>query len=106
MSDDLSDNRLIRNEQIIRNKNTDLEETIVQFAQDDDKVKKAPIAFICECSLLTCNKRITTTINRYRKLHKRRDIFMVSKGHTIPSIEKVVSQEGGFEVVQKLQLSA
>jgi hypothetical protein len=106
MNDDLSDNKLIRNEQIIRNMNTDLQETIVKFARNDEKVKKAPITFICECSIASCKKHITTSINHYRKHHARQDYFMVSKGHIIPSIEKVVSHENGFEVVQKLQLSA
>jgi hypothetical protein len=106
MDDDLSHNRLIRNEQLLRNRNVELEQAIERFSQGDKDVRRAPVDFICECSVLSCKKHIRTTINHYKHHHKRRDHFIVLRGHIIPSLEKIVVHEDGFDVVEKLQLSA
>jgi protoheme ferro-lyase len=89
MADNLSSNRLVRNEQILRDKNVAFEEAIVKFSQGDDDVNKAPISFICECSVLDCDRRITTSIEYYRRQHKRKDRFIVFSGHSIPSLIKM-----------------
>lgn len=106
MDDNLSQNRLVRNEQVIRNHNVSLENAIVKFAQNDPSVKKAPVSFLCECSVSSCKKKINISIEHYHKIHRRKDYFMVKPGHAIPSLEKTIVKDKELEIVEKLQVHA
>jgi len=102
----LSNERLIRNEQILRDKNTNAEKALKQYFHNDKDVQNAPMEFICECSTLNCKKHVNISISTYEKIHARRDRFVISKGHETPQVEKVVQHEPDFDIVEKPALSA
>lgn len=105
MSDNLSKDRLVRNEQILRDKNTSVKNAIKKYAHDNTKVKATLINFVCECSALDCNERVKLSINAYEKIHKRKDRFAIAKGHETPIVEKLVADKENFRVVEKHELS-
>ena len=96
--------KLIQNEQIIREKNSAVGRGIKKYFRNSKEVKEAPIAFICECSNLDCDQHINTSIDSYEKLHKRKDRFTIYRGHETPSVERIVAQEDDFDIVQKYAL--
>ena len=106
MSDNLSRNRLVRNEQIIRNRNTEAINGIKKYFQHDKKVKDAPLEFVCECSAIDCAEKVTMTINEYERIHSRKDLFAIAAGHQTPSIEEVLVSRDDYSVVEKEELSA
>jgi hypothetical protein len=105
MSDDLSMERAIRNELIVRGRNTKTKNGIKRFFHNNKKIKAAPLNFICECSAADCQKHIQLSINAYEKTHQRNDWFTIVKGHETPAVEKVVADEGDFTVVEKFPLN-
>ncbi|MDL2363018.1 MAG: hypothetical protein QFB86_01390 [Patescibacteria group bacterium] len=106
MSEKSSTDRLVRNEQLIRTKNTKIKNGIRKYFRGHKTVVNAPLEFTCECSQLNCNKFVETTIENYEAIHKRRDHFTIFRGHITPAVEKLVSDDDSFDVVQKYQLTA
>jgi hypothetical protein len=102
---DVSKDRSIRNEQLVRQKNTNVKNGIKKYFHNNKKVKTAPVAFICECSALDCQKHIRISIDDYEKIHGRDDHFVIFKGHELPDIEKIVADKPGFSIVEKYQLN-
>lgn len=103
MSTDPKKERLIQNEELLRDKNTAVAKGIKKY-YGDAEVKDEPIAFVCECSNLTCDERIIAPINMYQRLHERKDRFMVVPCHDRPPVENVVKDHGHFTVVEKYAL--
>jgi hypothetical protein len=99
-------NKLIRNEQIIRNRNRTVSQALKKYFGGDKGITDAPLEFICECSDIKCQEPITVTITEYEKLHKRNDRFLIIKGHKSPSVEKTVEVRGKLELVEKPDLAA
>jgi hypothetical protein len=106
MSKNPSEDRLIRNEKILRAQNVATSKGIKKYFRNNSAIKKAPVSFACECSRLECNEYITISINAYEKLHRRKDHFTIRHGHHIPAIEKIVAQEDGFDIVEKFALDS
>jgi hypothetical protein len=101
-----SKNRLVKNEQMLRDKNTAVGNGLKNFFADDESIIKAPIAFMCECSRLDCDEHVNTSIELYEKLHKRKDRFTIFPGHSMPSLEKLITHRDEFDVVEKFELSS
>ena len=57
--------------------------------------------FYCECSDENCHKRIMLKPSIYNKIHKNRRHFIVLPGHETNVIERVVSQEKTYSIVEK-----
>lgn len=100
-----SEDRLIHNEQLLRDKNTHAKDGLKKYFRRDKAVRTTPIEFACECSDLECHEQIKASIDTYEKLHKRRDHFIISKGHETPKIEKIVASNAEFDVVEKPKLT-
>jgi hypothetical protein len=100
-----SEKKLVKNEQLIRNKNSAIGRDVKKYLRNSEEATNTPIAFICECSNLDCNEHITTSISTYEKLHLRKDRFTIFPGHSIPSIEKLIEHDDDFDVVEKFALS-
>lgn len=109
MTDSLSKRRMTENEVVFRQHNEAVQqslETLARDAQEDSMHELAPngdlqLHFYCECSDENCHKRIVTTARRYKDIHRERDHFIVLCGHEVPAVERIVSNEGEFCVVQK-----
>jgi len=61
-----------------------------------------PLHFNCECSNENCRERIKLTPTKYGEIHKKRDHFIVLKGHEIPKIERTIAEGKDYLVVEKL----
>lgn len=105
MSSDALEQSLIRNEQIIRHKNTNAKDAIKKYFNKYKKVKEDKVPFACECSDLNCKEQVNISINEYETIHKRKDRFVIANGHETPLIENVVSTKPRAKVVEKEKLS-
>jgi hypothetical protein len=57
--------------------------------------------FLCECSDQLCITSIELTFGEYEKVRSDSTWFLVKPGHQIPEIERVVSGDHHFLVVEK-----
>ena len=57
--------------------------------------------FLCECSDRVCIASIELTFGQYETVRSDSTWFLVKPGHQIPEIERVVSENGHFVVVEK-----
>lgn len=105
MSHNLSNDRSVRNEQILREKNTHTKNGIKKYFRNNRNIKAAPVEFVCECSTLDCKENVKLSIDSYENAHQRKDRFTIAKGHEQSSIEKVVADKVDFYIVEKMQLS-
>lgn len=104
MSENLSSNRLVRNEQVLRKQNVGAKNGIKKYFRNHRKVIDAPLKFTCECSSLKCEATVTISIRIFEKIHQRNDLFVITPGHVTPSVEHVVSVKNGYEIVEKIEL--
>jgi len=98
--------RLVKNEKLLRTRNTKATVAIKQYFRPDRNVADKPLAFNCECSNMDCGEAVEMTIHDYEKLHERRDRFVIVPGHETASVEKVISTHDGYAVVEKFSLDA
>lgn len=105
----LSERRQIENEMIFRRFNekvgddlgsldaAHIENEDMDLMWDDTIL----LSFYCECSDENCDKRIPLKLSTYNKIHENRDKFIVKLKHQVKDIEKVISSEENYSVVQK-----
>jgi hypothetical protein len=92
-----SGRRLKENEIIFQLAN----QTVAEFVTEESGGKDPVVRFYCECSNLECRGRIPLRASDYNKFHKNKRHFIVLEGHEMAEIEKVVSKQDGFCVVEK-----
>ncbi len=78
----------------------DVNERIAESAQrfDADSTQ-----FVCECSDPNCTSRLEATLDEYEKVRAEGATFMLTPGHVDRDIERVVSDRGRFQIVEKVQ---
>jgi hypothetical protein len=59
------------------------------------------IHFFCECSDENCHQRIRLSSSEYRSIHAKRNRFVLVPGHEVLDIERVVTKNSNYEVVEK-----
>ena len=84
--------RLARNQALLRKVN----ERIEKNADDNDAV-----VFSCECSRTECMSTVQLSVAEYERVRSNSTWFLVKPGHDIPQIERVVSRDDGYVVVEK-----
>jgi hypothetical protein len=57
--------------------------------------------FVCECADASCTERIETPLDEYEQVRDHPKLFLVKSGHADEEVERVVSDEGDYEVVEK-----
>lgn len=89
--------RIAKNEANFREINERLEQGLRRVPHNPDL-----LTFICECGEQTCDKHVRLSFSEYE--HVRRDSrhFAVVPGHTFPSVERVLSSNDRYEVVEKI----
>lgn len=100
---------MIENEVVFRERNERVSEglnNLQKLAKSEDLDSLVadldmPLQFFCECSDENCRKRVTLRPSRYSEIHASRDVFIVLPGHEVASIERIISQESDFVVVEK-----
>jgi hypothetical protein len=96
----------IRNEQIMRGRNTKAKEGVKKFFQNTPEVTQTPAAFKCECSMLECEQQVSISIAEYEAAHERRDRFVIYPGHETDMVEKVITRKPGYYIVEKYALKS
>ena len=84
--------RLARNQALFREVN----ERIEQTAGDNAKIE-----FVCECSDTECIETIELRLTDYEEIRTNPIRFAIKPGHEIDAIERVISENGGFAIVEK-----
>ena len=87
--------RLARNQTLFREVN----ERIEAIAGDNKSVE-----FVCECSNTDCASTIELNVREYERVRSNSTWFLIKRDHDIPQIERVISQDDGYAVVEKLIL--
>jgi len=91
--------RLARNQALFREVNERLLELSEGF-QDGSKQQ-----FVCECSNEDCTLTVTMNHDEYESVRAHSTFFVVSTGHEILEVEKVIDRQDGWTIVQKVTAS-
>ena len=105
----LSERRQIENEMIFRRANEDVGEKLDEIdanhiAEDNPELIRRDdllLHFKCECSDEDCDARIPIKLSEYKTIHQNRDAFIIKLKHQVEAIEKVISTEDIYSVVEK-----
>jgi hypothetical protein len=101
--DDRTKQSIAENEVRFRAANERIEDAGERFG-----FTESPMPFICECGRATCVVVIRATIPQYEEVRADARHFMCAPGHEITGsgIGRVVREESGFVVVEKLDGAA
>jgi hypothetical protein len=69
---------------------------------DEDGANGDSITVICECGDTDCTERLELLLSEYERIRSDSLLYVVSRGHEIPAIEKIVERRDGWEVVRKV----
>ena len=83
--------RLARNQTLFREVN----ERVETLGEGDAS------EFECECSNTDCIEKVELTFAAYERIRSNSTWFVVKRDHDIPQIERIVSQDDGYVVVEK-----
>jgi thioredoxin-related protein len=94
--------RLARNQSLFREVN----ERIQYLAEVNERIgyvaEGATSEFVCECSNTECISTIELTVAEYERVRSNPTWFVIKRDHDLAQIERVVSRDDGFAVVEKL----
>ena len=57
--------------------------------------------FVCECADADCADRIEAPLDDYEEVRTDPKLFLVKPGHADEEVERVVSDEDDYEIVEK-----
>ena len=96
--------RLARNQTLFREVN----ERIQYLGEVNERIgysaEGATSEFVCECSSTECISTIELTVVEYERVRSNPTWFVIKPDHDLAQIERVVSQDDGFAVVERLIL--
>jgi hypothetical protein len=95
----VSDDRARRvglNEAIFRQVNEQVRDINRNFGTE-----QGTMTVICECGNSECTERLELPAAAYERVRGDARQYVIAKGHEIPSVETVVKQADGYDVVQK-----
>jgi hypothetical protein len=95
----VSDERARRvglNEAIFRQVNEQIRDLNRELVAGD-----GTMTVICECGHADCTERLELSVSAYEHVRSDSRMYVIARGHEIPSVECVVEQADGFDVVQK-----
>ncbi len=61
---------------------------------------------VCECSLEGCTTRLSIDYGEYEAVREQPTYFILAPRHRDLSVERVVSREQGYEIVEKIGVAA
>ena len=95
MSDDRA-RRVGLNEAIFRQVNEQIRDLNRDFGTE-----QGTMTVICECGNADCTERLELPVHEYERIRGDARLYVIARGHDIPSVETVVEQTEGYDVVQK-----
>ena len=87
--------RLARNQALFREVN----ERLLELS---DGFQDGSMQFVCECSNEDCTLTVTMNHDEYESVRAHSTFFVVSTGHEILEVEKVIDSRDGWTIVQKV----
>jgi hypothetical protein len=60
------------------------------------------LELLCECADDSCTEPLTVTLDEYKQVRAVPTHFIVSTGHVVPNVERVVHKESNYFVVEKI----
>jgi hypothetical protein len=57
---------------------------------------------VCECSNTACIETVELALTAYERIRSESTRFVIRADHAIPQIERVISRDDGYVVVEKL----
>jgi len=63
---------------------------------------EAPTEFLCECSNPDCSETIALDLDEYEGVRSSPNLFAVTRGHEIATIERVVGGTDAYKLVEKI----
>lgn len=100
-----SNEKLVENEKRVRDWNQGAVKALKSYYEDEAGFENAVLEFVCECSDLSCERNLSISIKEYEKIHKRKNRFILARGHESPRVEKVTAKKQKFEIVEKPRLA-
>jgi hypothetical protein len=97
---DASADRLSRNEAIFREVNERTRSLQERFGPEDPNSRYEE--FLCECGDQMCVERVKLTPHEYERVRGDSAQFVLRPGHTVPRIERVVTETDRYVVVVKM----
>ncbi len=91
--------RIEENEKLFREVNERVEQL-----QDSLKAGSEP-QWVCECGDKACFEKLTVPVDEYRDVRAHDGWFLIRPGHEKLGVERLVSQRGGYSVVEKDDVS-
>lgn len=96
--------RLARNQSLFREVN----ERIQYLGEVNERIgynaEAATSEFVCECSNTECISTIELTVVEYERVRSNPTWFVIKPNHDLVQIERIVSRDDGYAVVEKLIL--
>lgn len=93
---DKDDLRSARTESLFRDVNERIAEAAERFDSEE-------ATFVCECDDPLCAHRIDTSLEAYEHVREDGAQFLVADTHVNDEIERVVEQQRGFTIVEKIK---
>jgi len=74
-----------------------------RIAESTARVDQSRTEFVCECADPNCTERVPVTLAEYERVRRQSTTFLLAPGHAEPEIERLLSDRGRFQVVEKVQ---
>jgi hypothetical protein len=84
------------NEVIFRQVNEQIRNLNRKFGTEQDTM-----TVICECGHADCTERLEIGVREYERVRGDSRLYVITRGHEIPAVERVVEQGDGYDVVKK-----
>ena len=84
------------NEAIFRQVNEQIRDLNRTFETD-----RGTMTVICECGNTECTERLDLRVDEYERIRRDARHYVIAKGHEIRSVEQVIEQAEGYDVVEK-----
>ena len=92
---DERERRVAENEGIFREVNERIAEMSERFDVEEPEI-------VCECERIGCQERRMLPLDVYERVRAEGRRFLVTPGHENPEFERVVDQEVGWLIVEKI----
>ena len=93
--------RAAQNQSLFRSVNENLEGLAAAF-----QFIAQTSSFVCECADVDCVSRIELPLDDYEAVRAAGNRFVVLPDHVYPDVERVVGENAGFVIVEKLAAAA
>jgi hypothetical protein len=74
-----------------------------RIAESAERFDATGTEFVCECADPDCTHRVEASLAEYEEVRADPATFLLVPGHEQEEIERVVSDHGRFQVVEKVQ---